>query len=176
MPDPSVLPGAATQIASAAPAFWWVSPAVTAVAALIAAIIAMVSIYQNRKIARLRATLDLIERTESQEYYRDLVDHFKNVRDTNRFQELANTNDAEKIKEKTKILFFLNHYELLAIAFKRKILDRKFYSRWMRGTFVNDWLAAREFIEIVRNPPDKPSRPTVFCEMEALAKKWQRRT
>src|SRR5581483_3781070 len=74
---------------------------------------------------------------------------------------------------RTKILDFLNHYEMLSIAFQRRILDKLFYAKFLRWTVVRDWNAMRPFIEALRNEPGQPPRPSLFCEFEALALEWQ---
>jgi hypothetical protein len=51
----------------APPSFWWVSPLVVGIGVLGSLAVAYVTINTNRQIARIKATLDLIEATESRE-------------------------------------------------------------------------------------------------------------
>jgi hypothetical protein len=132
------------------------------------------AIRANRNIARMRATLDLVERAESQQYYQDLSENFRNIRQKFLFDDLTNApkEDEEKQKLISKLYFFLNHYELIAVAFKMKVLDKDFYSLFMRDTVVRDWQASKGFIRAARNDPDEP-RPGLYVEFEEVAQEWQ---
>lgn len=50
-----------------APVFSWVQPLVVAVGVIISLIVALITIRINRRIARIKATLDLIESSETTE-------------------------------------------------------------------------------------------------------------
>ncbi|WP_298956625.1 DUF4760 domain-containing protein [uncultured Methylobacterium sp.] len=164
---------------------WW-SPFVPAVATLVsviaAGIYATVTIRNNREIARLKATLDLIEKAESSEFYRDLAVAFRNA--------LAPDDPAKKtpldailkpknpyeVDQRTKIVFFLNHYELIATGFERGVLDKSFYASFMRGAVVRDWSAAEPFVIALRSkdPSPHPSPKKIYEKFEALAGGWAR--
>jgi hypothetical protein len=119
----------------------------------------------------MRATLDLIERTESQQFYQDLSDAFKEVRLAKQLPSLVNPTTDTQRKQRTQVLFFLNHYELVAVGCKNRVLDETFYSQFMRGAIVRDWEASKEFIESLRSTPAKLS---IFEHFEELATRWQR--
>jgi hypothetical protein len=157
--------------------FWWVAPAVVAFFASVAAAISVVSIRSNAAIARKRATLDLIERSESTEYYQRSYAAFTEVRkDPSGLMQLAEISNPHLLEQRQRVLNFLNHYELIAIGIKKGILDEDVYETFMRSTVVRDWEEAREFVNHIRRPtPDSGatiSAGGAFCEFQALAEKW----
>lgn len=162
----------------AAPPFWWVQPLVTAVvtaaAAGAAGLYARFTIKANRHIARVRATLDLIERTESQPYYQQLWEAFRTAREaTGGFDSLLDSKNTMIKKQRADVLNFLNHYELIAVGCKNGVLDEIFYKNYMRGAVVRDWEKAEDFIRRLRTPRDEEPRPAAYKEFEILACKWQ---
>jgi len=144
------------------------------ISSVVGGIIAIRAIVTNRHLARIRATLDLIERTESQEYYQGLYEKFKSFRksgafsDRARLEKLLDPETEQEKADRTEIMFFLNHYELIAAGFKNYILDKDFYADFMRGAVVRDWNAARQLIERLRNPDS----PLAYEHLEALAREW----
>ena len=151
---------------AAAPAFWWVTPLVYGTAAVIAAVIAISAIVANRKMVRLRASLDLIERTESQQFYHDIRNAFREASAAN-FENLT-------VEQRQKVFFLLNHYEIIAIGCKHKVLDKRFYAHWMRSVLVRDWRRVENFVWALRHPPNRPPAPHIFEHFEALAREWER--
>ena len=139
-------------------------------------LVACATIFWNRRIARLKATLDLIEGSESKEFYQERYAAFREYRKdaNNRRAILAEKRDFETQQKRDMCLDFLNHYELVSIACERGIIDRKFYREWMGEVFVRDWNAAHELIRSARVPEngeDKASKEA-FSEFEKLAKNW----
>jgi hypothetical protein len=64
--------------------------------------------------------------------------------------------------------FFLNHYELIAVAIGRKILDEGFYGDWMRSSYTKAWNQALPYIRVTRADGDTTS----FAQFQSLARKW----
>jgi hypothetical protein len=148
-------------------------------AATIGGAIALRAIWTNRAIARLRATLDTIERTESQEHYKHLTNVFKEFRQSRSLDETINEilqprTDKHRSR-RTEILFFLNHYELIAVGFQTGVLDKGFYAEFMRGSLVRDWRAARPLIEKLRvdNEANNPVPTQIYEHFEELAQEWE---
>lgn len=129
-------------------AYWWAAPSATLFATLGAGIFAFLQIRTNRQMTRLRASLDLIERTESQQFYQDMRKGFR-ASHAKKFENL--TED-----ERTCSLYLLNHYEIIAIGCYAEVLDKKFYKLWMRSALARDWRAAESFIWGLRHPANKP--------------------
>lgn len=113
----------------------------------ISVIIAYWGILQNRRIARKRATLDLIEKVESSNYYRELLEVFHRRKMDSTLEKLSEPKDAVGHKERKSVFSFLNHYELVSLGIQKEILDEEFYKGWMRSSFIDDWIAAKTFIQ-----------------------------
>ena len=177
MSDCTTVSEAALTICVASSGFWWVGPLVIGCAATIAAIISVKSIQANKEVARKRATLDLIERSESTEHYQSLYAAFSQVRkDPAGLMQLADITNPNLLEQRQKVLNYLNHYELIAIGIKMGILDETVYKAFMRSTVVRDWEAAREFVTHIRTPSEdsgsEVSANAAFSAFEALAQKW----
>ncbi len=154
-----------------APDFWWATPLVGVVGASIAGM----AIAANRRIARMRATLDLIERIESSDHYRRLFRSFK---------ELGKSNGAvlDRLKKpeteadkslREDVLAYLNHYELIALGCKQGILDEAFYALWMRSQVVRDWHNSKEFIFSIREPTVPKGSVAAYIEFEGFSRRFE---
>lgn len=136
---------------------------------------AFFGVWTNRLLTRRRATLDLIERAESTKFYQDRYQLFRRHREQGTLTTLHLSNYDEQNREYDFVLDFLNHYELVALGIRQKILDEKFYKRWMRSVFIRDWDAATKFIEKERwvKIEDKwYYRRNFFEHFEHIAIKW----
>jgi len=128
----------------------------------------------------MRATLDLIEKAESSEPYRKLSITFRNAlasKDPTKLvpiDKLMMPETPDEVDQRLKIIFFLNHYELIASGFNHGVLDRSFYADFMRGALVHDWKVAKPFIDELRKPDPgvHPHPVTIYEHFEALAKEW----
>lgn len=129
------------------------------------------------RIARRKATLDLIEKAESTEHYRDRNQRFSELRRAIGFGGLNNPQTPQARIDRQLVLDYLNHYEMIAIGIRNGVLDQGFYREWMRGPFVRDWNAAVEFIQGERwkREGDKWSYyPRTFANYQQLARRWDR--
>lgn len=160
---------------AAASSFWWVQPAITVLVGIFAGCYAWATISANRKMARMRATLDLIERTELQLYYQNLWRELRAAREgPGGLPALLHPVTETQKEQRPSVLDFLNHYELVAVGCKQGVLEEEFYKQFMRSAFLRDWVASRDLIRGLREPPaPAPKRPTLFEHFEALAVKWQ---
>ncbi len=153
------------------PLFWWVGPTVVGLGVLVA----LGAIYWNRKVARLKATLDLIEGSESKDYYQQRYRAFREFRRGGAYRSgvLSPQSDADRLN-RDMCFDFLNHYELVAISCARGIIDEEFYRAWMGGVLVRDWEAARDLVLAARAPdqPGERGAAAAYAEFEALALKW----
>lgn len=101
----------------------------------------------QRKIARQRATLDLIEKVESGDHYRHIVKTFSDLRRGPGFGDIMNPKTKQAIELRRCVNDYLNHYEMVALGIKEGILDEQFYREWMRGPFTREWNAAAEWVQ-----------------------------
>lgn len=149
---------------------------ITPALVLLSALIALGSVRAQRAIARQRATLDLIEKVESGEHYREIVNTFSELRRGPGFGQIMNPQTKEAKELRRAVNDYLNHYELVAIGIRKGILDEKFYKDWMRGPFVRDWNAAAEWVQRERwKLQDDGSweyYDQVFLNYEFMAARW----
>lgn len=158
------------------PPLWTIliGPTVVVVSVAISATLALLSIYSARAIARQRATLDLIEKRESTAHYVAIHRRFAALRRGRGFVHL-DAADAED-EDRRAVVDYLNHYELVAIGIRKRVLDERFYREWMRGPFVRDWNAAADFVQQERWKLDATGgwkyHPTIYANYEAVACRW----
>ena len=82
---------------------------------------------------------------------------------------IAKSESASELNTQRQVDSFLNHYELIAIAIEKKILDKEFYKLWMRGAYVDDYIKAAPYInELQRLPHGKDT----FINFQKLAREW----
>jgi len=147
------------------------------IAILISAVVAYFAIRKNAEVARKKATLDLIEKTESTPYYKDLHDTFERIRRTKSFMQIADPQTQDDIKNRRKVQAYLNQYELISIGIGREALDTETYQDWMRGPFIRDWNAAADFIqrerwEYVKQSGSWRYNPRLYENYGKVASKW----
>ena len=136
------------------------------------------TILTSRRIARIKATLDLIETSESQEHYISLYKVYRRFRIEEAFSAGVLIPKTEEDRTaRLRCFDFLNHYELVAIGFKEGILDEQFYKRWMGWAVLRDYRQARDLILAARLPahpsdPGEPGDVEAYCELEALCIRW----
>lgn len=95
---------------------------------------------------REKATLDLIEKRESTDYYISKTRVFSRLRTGIGFDHLHAPMTEGDIGDRQSVIGYLNHYELVALGILRGVLDNDFYFQWMGTSFVREWKAAEEFI------------------------------
>jgi hypothetical protein len=129
---------------------WLLQPAATACGILVA----VFAIRWNRHVVRLKATLDLIEGSESKEYDQARYRAFRQYRRGGDYRDrvLDPQGSREAQEERDKCLDFLNHDELVSIACSQGIIDENFYRRWMGPAYVRDWNQAVDLVRAARVP------------------------
>lgn len=136
-------------------------------ASVLATTIAGWGIITQRAIARRRATLDLILRSQSDE---DLI------KARTRFVALSRQSGglapwAEKDKEGESdiqdIILVLNEFEIISIGIQRGIIDYKLFERWYKTSTVQFWKAGRPFILKLR---ERVGNDMLFYEFEEMVR------
>jgi hypothetical protein len=153
---------------------WAAQPIIT----VLAAFIAIAAIGWNRHVARLKATVDFIEGSESKPYYKERYEAFRLYRNDETYREAVHfPKDGEGHKKRLLCMDFLNHYELAALSCRKGIIDEDFYFYWIGPVFIRDWDAAQTLIAMLRNPrvDGDPAASAAFTEFEALAKQWRQK-
>lgn len=132
----------------------------------VTAIIAIWGVVTQRQIARRRATLDHMSRSESDVA---LIAAKKKFHELARYSGgLAQWADEDKVKseEAQKVLFVLDHCELISIGIQRGILDYKIYRMCSRSAIIRVWDDAHPFITTLRN---RVQNQVLFHEFEKMA-------
>ncbi len=150
---------------------WFLQPLVTA----FGLVVAISAIWWSRRVARLKATLDLIEGSESKEYYQTRYRAFRQFRRDAAFRDsVLHPANPPAQDDRDKCLDYLNHYELVSIACRKGIIDESFYRLWMGPSYVRDWNEAADLILAARTPklPGDAGGKMAYCDFERLALKW----
>lgn len=114
---------------------------------LISVIAAAWGVISARNTTKERVTLEMIEKVESTPHYRDLHSVFTYHRRSNTFEKLHDPTEEKDKKERQAVIDYLNHYEIVSIGIRKRILDADIYREWMQGPFIRDWNAASDFIQ-----------------------------
>ncbi|MFS4437521.1 DUF4760 domain-containing protein [Paracoccaceae bacterium GXU_MW_L88] len=117
--------------------------------------IAKENIQSSRETARKRATLDMIEKVESTAHYQDQASTFRYYKRTNKLGALHDVIEQREKIDRSKVLGYLNHYELVSIGILTGTLDEDIYRKWMAGPFIRDWNEAARFIQRERWKADQ---------------------
>lgn len=139
-----------------------VVPLVSLVTAVIAAWLALQSIENAREIARRKATLDLIEKTESSEHYRQLFETFLRIKREGLFPHMVDKSVTGLLPERGALIDYLNHYELVAISIRNGVLDADMYRLWMQTAFVDTWNDAAHWVQAIRMRGRSAADPAAY--------------
>lgn len=156
------------------PADWrvYITPALV----FLSAVIALAALFNARRVAREKATLDLIEKVESGDHYRKINHTFSILRRGAGFAKLSNPQSEEDKNTRREVNDYLNHYELVSIGILNGMLDEKVYRTWMRGPFVRDWNAAADWIQRERWKRDDQGQweyyGQIFQNYQVIACRW----
>lgn len=127
------------------------------------------SIEHNEKIARQRATIDLLmnQRTDP-----SLIEAKRAVGSIHNgggdFVSLAAPEKSQDVN-RSHILSIINNYEFIALGIREGALDDSIYKRAVYSQVLRDWKAMQPFILELRR---KNRIDTLFQEFEFLAKRW----
>ena len=151
---------------------------------LLSAGIAWLAIRKNQDVNRRRATIDLIEKSESSEYYRQILKTFKahcpEDQTPEQLARLASPSNAAQQKIRREVQQYINHYELVSIGVLGKSLHEKTYRLWMMSVFIRDWNLAANYIQRDRWKYDKEAgkwiyQKRMYEKFEALATRWAKK-
>ena len=122
----------------------------------------------SKIVACRRATLDIVLSEETDPTHVDQRTEFVKLREKGHLSQYADPENTTG-KEASLIRAILNRYELVAIGIFAGTLDEESYKRWCRTTLVKDWKCVKPFVVQLR---EQSETPTLYCEMEKLAKRW----
>jgi len=158
--------------------FWWVEPAIVAAGIVVSIIVAVITIRDNRRLVRLRATIDLISASESETYYRGLYQDFRKYRMDAAYRDgVLDPRDDVQWDHRFACFSYLNHYELIAISCKTGALDEEFYMEWMGYAVLRDFREARGLVDVARSPKKlgDPGDKAAYANLENLCGRWSKR-
>jgi Domain of unknown function (DUF4760) len=141
-------------------------------AIVVSAIGVMLVIFWNVRIARRRATLDILLNEQTHETPIAERTEFLKIKKGGDLSKWATAQHSDAPQVET-LRSVLNRYELVAIGISGSTLDGKLYKKWCRTTLVNDWIAVKPFVMQLRA---NNNFPALCCEFEGLAKKWANAT
>ena len=133
---------------------------------------------QERTLAAQKVTLDFISDYElhSKEWL-DVRKVFASLRASNALATIVQPANQAAWENKIQVTTFLNHFELVAIAIKHRIIDEKLYAEWWRSSLVRAWRDAEGFVVELRrdrNEKSTHSGDRIYKPLEDLALKWEK--
>jgi hypothetical protein len=139
-------------------------------AIIVTVVVAIITIIHSARVAKRRATLDLIMFFQSNKELMDTRKAYIELRDKGHLAQWAAPEKAGS-DEQAIINNVLNRYELVAIGIHERTINERIWKRWLRTGTVQDWIAAKPYIAQLRQ--NKFS--ALYCEYERLAKRWASR-
>ena len=127
----------------------------------------------------MRATLDLIERLETQDYYQKRYRTFRKIRlERNGFQRLTTLSTGDQETDRDHCLDYLNVFEIVALGIRKGILDETFFGDAYKPTVIRDWHAAEPLITDMRksSDPEKTASDDYFQQLQWLVTRWESRS
>lgn len=129
------------------------------------------SITNAECIARKKNAIDMIMRTQSDTR---LHAAYKKIREMHEsadhdISKFAYKDNKDENGTANEIGYVLNHFEHVANGINQGIFDEETIKRSQWGTITNLYKYCDKLIEKLR---DQHSRPTIYMELENLAKKW----
>jgi Domain of unknown function (DUF4760) len=137
---------------------------VQTLAVVLASIGVVTTIVWGRIVARRRATIDILLSDQTNP---DLL-RARSKLSEHGFEPVFDRS-AERPLEILWLVAICNRYELMAAGIKEGIIDERLFKNYWRTALVNDWIRLRHAINARR---DEANHQTLYCEFEALAKKW----
>lgn len=131
------------------------------------------SIENADTISRKKNAIDMIMRTQSDTRlhaaYKKIRAIHENGKDITIYAYNGKIGDDDGL-DGNEIGYVLNHFEHLANGINQGIFDEETIRRSQWGTITNIHKYCTKFIDTVR---DRYSRPTIYIELEDLAKRWK---
>ncbi len=147
------------------------APIGTALIVLIAAIIALGTMWVQMQISRRRASIDFFLKAEMDKTVIDLYNKFKANAPL-----IAFVPDPSHLtrRDYNDTRAFLNICELIAVGVNKRAFSKSVSEAYW-GDVIPDAYHARQLINNIRTTPGEGSRYT-YVNLEKLAKRWAKRT
>lgn len=140
------------------------------ISASAATAVAVRAVRTQRKIARQRATLDVL--LSGDERIRKAQAVFRDIRDSKDFDRIVSS-DSQSSRTKDDrqmVMAFLNYYEVLFCGVMEDTLDELLLFQFARTTVINYWGDCKKYVEDVR---EEIGNPRAFEMFQHFAESWK---
>ena len=129
----------------------------------------------HRRISAKRAALDFISKTESGSQAWLSLRQFFFERFPAAAPDFVNMLEREEVTEQEeeeffRVLEFLAHHELVAVAIEQDAMDENMYRDWNGLVYVKAWKNAKPFIEALRGTD--PVGEESYKHFQKVAERW----
>jgi hypothetical protein len=148
------------------------APIVTAVIALLAALIAVVSILNQRSIARRRAAIDFFLKTQMDATGIELYNDFRRIAPG--IAALTSMESFVATPEHSRVRSFLNVCELISVAINENVFSERVSYAYWGDVLPWSFQAAEPLIQYVRQRQGEGT-PATYRDLERVARLWAER-
>src|SRR5215470_6297366 len=148
------------------------APIVTAVIALLAALAAVVSIHDQRNIARRRTAIDFFLKTQMDATGIELFNDFRRIAPG--IAAITSMESFVATPEHSRVRAFLNVCELISVAINENVFSERVSYAYWGDVLPWSFLAAEPLIQYVRQRPGEGT-PSTYTDLERVAKLWAER-
>jgi hypothetical protein len=137
----------------------------------VASSVAIWSVLHQRAVGRRKATLEYIEKSESDgELLKAKAIFIKLIKDGRDLSEFANEHHDQS-EQSLAIVRVLNNFELIAISIKQGVFDYKIFKLWHGGTIIVYWHRSNPFVKHLRL---RLKSEFMFNEFEEMALRMEK--
>lgn len=145
---------------------------ITAGIALLAALIAVISILNQRSIARRRAAIDFFLKTQMDATGIELFSDFRRLAPG--IAAVASMESFVSTADHARVRAFLNVCELIAVGINENVFSERVCYAYWGDVLPWSYRAAEPLIKYVRALPSEGTSST-YRDLEKVAKEWARR-
>jgi hypothetical protein len=148
------------------------APIVTAVIALLAALIAVVSILNQRSIARRRAAIDFFHKIQMDATGIELYNDFRRIAPG--IAAITSMESFVATPEHSRVRSFLNVCELISVGINERVFSERVSYAYWGDVLPWSFQAAEPLIQYVRQRPGEGT-PSTYRDLERVARMWAKR-
>ncbi len=146
--------------------------ALTPLAIFVSALVAFFGVgstlRKHDQIAKREYTLDIINQTETSDFYRKNLTNYGSYRERRKlnFDELPITLTTDQT---IYVYDYLNHLEMIALAIDNDIIEGSLYRDWFGTVYVTRFAESQAFIK-----ERQKIKPRAYILFESQASKWNK--
>ena len=148
------------------------APIVTAIIALLAALIAVISILDQRNIARRRTAIDFFLKTQMDATGIELYNDFRRIAPG--IAAITSMESFVATPEHSRVRSFLNVCELIAVGINENVFSERVSYAYWGDVLPWSYQAAEPLIKYVRQRQGEGT-PSTYRDLERVAKDWAER-